>query len=507
MSKKTPLNSGTTPHTFGRDVRVRPVLTVRDIAEVPGLGLTVVAGADSLGKAVAWLHVSELEDPTPFLEGGEVLLTTGLGVGELATTQRAYVRRLAKHGVAGLGFGLGFGFSNVPPAIVEEANRLGFPVLAVPYEVPFVAITKAAVKWLANEELERQTRALEVNERLADTVLESRGIQALLAIVSGHLGCSLALVDERGGVVAERHNGRRLSFDGATELALGGGAVLRAVREGEPFGEYDRLVLHHGQTALGFELSRSRAVSAAELRLAGDLLEDLEADRLDDREVSRRMAAFGLDPTRRHAAFLAVPDDHDGGAEKVRAEVASLLDRRTVRYLSTSRPGRADFVVEVDGEDDALELARRVVEGDVGARVGVGRPAHGRGLGRSLVEARAAIDAVETPVASYRDLGSLELLLSLPDAALKAFVDRVLGPAAANARLADSLGALLDAGCRWSEAADKLGVHRHTLRYRMDRLREQTGRHPDDPEQRMELWLAVKAQQAIDARVDAVVTH
>jgi purine catabolism regulator len=134
------------------------------------------------------------------------------------------------------------------------------------------------------------------------------------------------------------------------------------------------------------------------------------------------------------------------------------------------------------------------------ARVGIGRPSQGRGLGRSLLEARAALDAGTGEVASYQDLGSLELLLSLPDAALEAFVDRVLGPASSNTWLIESLTALLDAGCRWSDAADELGVHRHTLRYRMDRLREQTGRHPDDPQQRMELWLAVKAKQALAAR-------
>ena len=106
------------------------MLTVRDIAEMDELGLTVVAGADGLANEVGWLHVSELEDPTPFLEGGEFLLTTGLGIGDLATTQRAYLRRLAKHGLAGLGFGVGFGFSDVPAAVVEEANTLGFPIVS-----------------------------------------------------------------------------------------------------------------------------------------------------------------------------------------------------------------------------------------------------------------------------------------------------------------------------------------------------------------------------------------
>ena len=85
----------------------------------------------------------------------------------------------------------------------------------------------------------------------------------------------------------------------------------------------------------------------------------------------------------------------------------------------------------------------------------------------------------------------------MPDAALEAFVDRVLGPVARSGPLVESLRALLDSGCRWSEAADRLGVHRHTLRYRMERLEEQTGRHPDRPAERMELWLAVKAVQAL----------
>ena len=478
------------------------MLTVRDLATLPELELPVAAGAEGLGSAVTWLHVSELADPTKWLEGGEFLLTTGLGVGEAATSQRAYVRRLAKHGIAGLGFGIGFGFGEVPAPVVQEADKLSFPVLAVPYEVPFVAITKSAFTRLANEQLEQQTRALAVHERLADAVIRGRGVQALLAIVCSHLDCSLTLVDEHGRVLGERHARRRAGFDDALELPVvadGEPATLRAAREGRPFEEYDRLVLHHGQTALAFELSRRRAVSAAELRLAGDLLEDLEGERLDERETDRRMAAFGLEPARAYAALLAAPRDGLSG-EQVRREIAGELDRRRVRYLSTARRDRATFLVEAAGEDEAIALAERIVEAGPQARVGVGRPALGRALGRSLLEARAALDAGGGEVSSYRDLGSLELLLSLPDAALEAFVDRVLGPAADSERLLGSLAALLDSGCRWSDAAVTLGVHRHTLRYRMERLREQTGRHPDDPGDRMELWLAVKAKQALAAR-------
>ena len=211
------------------------------------------------------------------------------------------------------------------------------------------------------------------------------------------------------------------------------------------------------------------------------------------------MAAFGLEADRDYAALLAVP--RNGlSSERLREEVAEHLEREDVQYLSTARRDRAAFLVGAAEERQVLALARRVAQAEPLARVAIGRPARGSALGRSLVEAKAALDAANGDVASFRDLGSLELLLSLPDAALEAFVDRVLGPAAENTSLVGSLTALLGAGCRWSDAAEQLGVHRHTLRYRMDRLREQTGRHPDDPEQRMELWLAVKARQAVAAR-------
>jgi len=478
------------------------MLTVQDILAISSLELSVAAGAHVLDREVRWLHASELADPTPWMTGGELLLTTGLAIGTTARSRRGYVRLLAGHEVAALGFGLGFGYDCVPAPIVEEADRLGFPVLAVPYEVPFIAISKAVFSHLASEQLEIVTQALEVHERLAQAIVHGRGSQALLAVLSNHLGCSLALVDESGRVLAERHARKRLPFDGALELPVVADdemATLKAVRDRGEFGEYDRLVLHHGQTALAFELSKRHAVSAAELRLAGDLIEDLEHERLDDRETVRRMRAFGLDPARDYAALLAVSVDGLAG-ERLRAAVAAELDRRAVRYLSATHRENASFLVEAPSEESVLSLARKVVEGTSGARVGVGRPAQGRSLGRSLLEARAALDASTLAVASYHDLGSLELLLNLPDAPLEAFVDRVLGPAAENAWLIESLTALLDSGCRWSEAAEQLGVHRHTLRYRMERLREQTGRHPDEPEQRMELWLAVKASQALAAR-------
>lgn len=466
-------------------------------------GIELAAGSRGIDNPVSWVHSSELPNPTPWLEGGELLLTTGLAVGDSVRTQRAYVRRLAKHRLAGMGFGLGFGWSAVPPALVDEANRLDFPILTVPYKLPFVALTKAIYRRLASEQLELLTRAIGVQEQLARAVIAGEGLPALLAILGDHLACSVALSAEDGRNLSEYHPGTRLDFSGGVELpvsAEGDQTFLRAVRR-TAIGDYELLVLHHGCTVIALELAGRNAVSAAELRLAGDLIEDLQGDRLDHVEASRRLKAFGLDARRNQAALLVASQRRAPG-EATRLQVAEELASRSVRFISAARRTTAVFLIEVFDEAETLELAGCVAAISDDFRVSVGRAAQGRALGRSLLEAQAALETGPGRVVSYRDLGSLELLLSLRRPALEAFVDHVLGPLRDDHRLRESLGVLLDKGYRWNEAAETLGIHRHTLRYRMDKVERHTGRNPDVPEQRMELWLALKAAQALAAHED-----
>src|SRR2546429_6976256 len=95
--------------------------------------------------------MSEVEDPTPWLSGGELLLTTGLQLGT-AEQQREFLTRLADHQLAGLGFGTGFMHEVVPAPLLEVASDRGFPVFEVPYELPFIAVTEAAFAKLVNEQ-------------------------------------------------------------------------------------------------------------------------------------------------------------------------------------------------------------------------------------------------------------------------------------------------------------------------------------------------------------------
>src|ERR671917_599099 len=117
------------------------MLTLRDL--LSDLDVRPAAGGEGLDAPVRWVHISDLEDPTPFLSGGELLLTTGMALTD-ADTQRRYVARLAGHGIAGLGLGTGFAHETVPEPLAAAAAAHRFALFEVPYELPFIALTEKA---------------------------------------------------------------------------------------------------------------------------------------------------------------------------------------------------------------------------------------------------------------------------------------------------------------------------------------------------------------------------
>src|SRR3954462_6433423 len=176
------------------------MLTLRELLQdLPAVEL--VCGEEGADQPVRWVHISELTDPTPWLSGGELLLTTGLQL-EGAEEQGAYVERLATHGLAGVGFGTGFTHEAVPDGLRDAAAALDFPLFEVPYEVPFIAVTKKAFTHLVNESYGVLQRALAAHERLERIVLSERGLDGVVSALASLIGGSALVYDGRGELLA-----------------------------------------------------------------------------------------------------------------------------------------------------------------------------------------------------------------------------------------------------------------------------------------------------------------
>src|SRR6185295_12254816 len=177
-------------------------ITVRRLIGTSKLGLSLVAGRAGLDRAITWAHAIELTDPSPWLSGGELVMTTGLHLPESDEERIDYVRRIVESGSAALAFDTGTHFNRVPAAICAAGDELGFPVLAVAPATPFIAISRAVVDELTVDQVRSVQQVVQGQETLARVTMHG-GVQALIKTLSTALDCSACVMDRSGLVLAE----------------------------------------------------------------------------------------------------------------------------------------------------------------------------------------------------------------------------------------------------------------------------------------------------------------
>lgn len=274
--------------------------TLASLVQHSALKLTVRAGEDRLDTPVRWAHVSELEDPVPYMDGGELLLVTAVTLhAEDPEAMGRYVRRLVGAGVVGLGFAVGVNYEDIPDALVDAARAEGLPLLAVPRPTPFLAISKAVSAAIAADQYRAVTAGFEAQRELTRAAL-SEGPAALLTRLAAHIDGWAALYDATGAVIAaapdwaarraarltpevERLRKRPAPAsavvgdpDDRVELqSLGTGRRVRgalAVGTGAALGTAERYAVHSAVALLTLTTERSRALQEAEQRLGSAVL-------------------------------------------------------------------------------------------------------------------------------------------------------------------------------------------------------------------------------------------
>ncbi|MBY8879497.1 PucR family transcriptional regulator [Actinacidiphila acidipaludis] len=509
-------------------------LTLASLAHHSALKLAVLAGGDRLDAQVRWVHTSELDDPGPYLEGGELLLTTGMKLDtEDPAAMRAYVRRLAGARVVGLGFGVGVGHDSVPSALVAAAEEAGLPLLEVPRPTPFIAISKAVSAAVAADQYKAVTAGFEAQRELTRAALAADGTAALLARLAAHLDGWAALYDASGAVLAAAPEwaGRRAArlageidrlrdtpapasaavagpagTEDRVELqSLGTGRRPRgflAVGTEERLDTSARYVVHAAVALLTLSLEQSRTLQDAQARLAAALLRMLLAgEPAHARAVAGRLYGGLFDQPVR--VLIAEPADPRTGSDAVtllgeRAEAAA---SRAGEPLLAVREGER-LIVLAAADAGALAAAADLADAEDALAAGLSAAAEVPDVPEAHQQAERALAVAlrrGRNLVEHDEVGAGSVMPLLADDAVRAFAEGLLRPlrehdSTSRGDLVASLAAWLSHHGQWDAAAADLGVHRHTLRYRMRRVEEILGRSLDDPDVRMELWLALKAE-------------
>lgn len=506
-------------------------LTIEQLCSQRDLGLRLVAGEQAKTNVIGWAHTSELPDPTRWLEGGELLMTLGLQLPDDPVEQRLYVERLAAVGLAGLAFDAGVIHHAVPEAIVRAGDEFGLPIVAIPGPTPFLAISRAVITSITADQVAEVAQLSRNQERLAGAALVS-GSSGVLSSLQRSLSATAITLDASGELVeaagpkskalAERV-GKHLSEGGrrgasrqrsfshvddegyliVQKLGKVKGAGVLAVGRRRQLQPNERLLVAHAATLLALLLDRPAHLREAEMRLRRMLFRSLlrpggEAD-------LGLLRYVGFTPEQRVAVVAFVDTGAPRAAE---ALVDSALSATGVPVLIMSNSKGLAVLAPAQSIAEVAEVARAALERERAQPLsgGVGGSVDVSAVLDSFRQANAAARyAASHPgeVVDFSDLGIFDLLLGTQSRdTLAAIAGSVLSPldAAVHGHPGDLLRTtyeFVSHGGQWEATSAALGVHRHTLRSRIDRISALLGRDLTSASERAEVWLALKARELL----------
>lgn len=530
-------------------------ITVQRALELPGLrgGLPeILAGADRLQRTVRWVHAGEVPNIASLLKGGELLLTTGYGLGTRPAEQRAFVRTLAERGIAALVVELGPRFTRLPAALVDTARSAGLPLVQLHREVPFVAVTEEIHTEIVNGHYALLQQAEEVHRRCTEALLGGGGVPQVLGILADFSGNPVFLETAEGqllyaagsaGAGADplqvweglRGQHKEEPPAGTTLVDVpGGGPGTGSVRArlvllpvNAPVAPVHRLATERAAGILAVVLMQARQEEELAARGRGDFLTDLAEGRIEaeDAPAQARVLGFkpGSSPLLPVVMRLADGLSPGGGWAVLARAVAEELTSVGVPVLLGVRPveGRVPLLLGLRSESERSAVADRVAAAlRAGVeRAGMQRPgaqppvvvvgvaggwaAASAGLRHAAETATAAQGLTDRPWYDARRL-DIDLLLwrlrDHPD--LAAFVDRAIGPLRdhdnrSKPPLLPTLETYLAHAGRKAETARELHLNRQTLYNRLARIGELLGTDLDDPQTVLALSLALRARRHV----------
>ncbi|MCG5214031.1 PucR family transcriptional regulator [Streptosporangium sp. KLBMP 9127] len=520
--------------TIIHGVAVGEVLGVSTLA-----GAKLIAGESGLGRIVQRLNVMEVPDVLAWVKPHELLLTTGYPLRNTPQSLDRLVADLDERGLAALAIKLGRYLDDLPENMVEQADRLGFPLIRLPDDVGFDDILNQVLTDILNRQAAVLARAEEAHRALVQVVLAGGGLHEVSAEVAGLLDVAVAVLDGAGQQLAAagpKEHVAVLRLLAAGEGTMppepsgqpGPGGVGRAfatvpvVAGGHHHGRFvayspggtirdsDVGILERAATVAALVVTRQEAVNAVESKYRADFLRDVLTGRAGSAErIAGRARAFGWDLQRPVTVMVA---ELDPETDERTAQDRLVTSWTTAMRRHDARGAVAGFSHEVVAVLDAAADTARVAR-DAAATfaealpatfsTGTSRPAAGpdalpEAYGQALKAARVGRQ-LHGPgaVAHFDQLGVYRLLSLVNDTAeLHAFVRETLGPLAAddeaeNADLRRTLQVLLETNLNVAETARRLHFHYNTLRYRIGKLERLLGNFTEDSHLRLNLTLAL----------------
>ncbi|MEN9937279.1 MAG: hypothetical protein RLZZ387_3858 [Chloroflexota bacterium] len=512
-----------------------PPITVRDVIRLAlPAGTQVVAGVNGLNHQVTWV-VTPRATPPVFhnLRGGEFALVSVAAVRALddRLTLADLVERLAPVPIAAMGV-----VGEISDAARSAADSARTPLLQMPEGADMREVEREVQRLVGDYEAQVERRAAQLATLLTHRSLSGAGLAGLLETLAERTGRGIAVYSTTAEVRALKARGpARVALQTLQPVGAGlvshlgqqvwvqqlGGAGDPSARPygflalcGDSLDEWDRLAAQQGAVAVSLEMAKEHAVMAAEERLRGDFVQTvLTGPPADAESLLQRGRELGYDLRQPHVALLCATSEADEPSARAAGAVNAAL---SALGLAAPTMRRADGVLcylpseKSRGAHEMAEQLRARLAADLpGIVLAIGREASTvAAWPRSLREAEQALRIGRQlfdnrRVLNFSDLGVYRLLILLRESPeLWEFYRTTLSALAdydrdQGAELLKTLEAFFDNLGNLAQTANALHVHRNTLLYRLDRIEAISGLKLDDAEDRLALWLALKAHRVV----------
>ncbi|WP_339185800.1 PucR family transcriptional regulator ligand-binding domain-containing protein [Brevibacillus sp. FSL K6-6036] len=489
-------------------------VTIRELMEMPLLkDARVISGFEGMDRVVRFIDIMEVPDLRGWLREGELLLTTAYSIRHAPSLLPEIVEHMAQAGAAALAIKPERFLHDLPEEMISVSNRYQLPIIELPAMIPYMDITHAVMEQVLDRQAALLRRSEEVYRTLTTMVLENSGLQAVADNVSELVKGAVRVLDNHGHVLVSvppdwKPQSKQLEWDIAVDKQVVGKLQI----DKESLDDIQQVCVEQARVVVALELMRTKTAMDTENRLRGNFIDELLSAVPPARhEVERRGRQLGLNPGQdwevaiiegnetvvrqiaapasRFRQSLEQEAQQRGFQAHVEVRHNSLLLLLSSKPAGQEQPGKAKKGTETEAVPGfewrhGIERSLREQGGkrhDI--HIGCGRAYPLWHVHQSYTEARKALAIgmkLSRPmeVTAFEDVEAFQLLAEYADHAhFSELFERKLGKLHAHDKEhgSDFLRTLyhfLESSGNLIETSNRLYIHRNSVKYRLQRIRE-----------------------------------
>jgi len=480
-------------------------ITLRELLDLPVLkDAKVISGEKGLNRVVRYIDIMEVPDVTGWLREGELLLTTAYSIRHEPALLPKLVRQLAEADAAALAIKPERFLHEMPKAMIQMSNTFDLPIIQLPKGIPYIDITHAVMEKIINKQSALLRKSEEIYKMLTTLVLENSGIQAVADNVSRLLNSSIWLIDQTGEIIvgspvdAHFHSSPNPRF---WEIRVDKEMVGKLIVDKEKLDELDQVCIEQARLVFSLELMRRKTAVDTEKRLRGNFVDELLSGLpLSKQEIMDKGSQLGLKPDAVWEVALIEGENEDISQQI--DKLNGLLSKESQKsYIKSHIHWKGESLVLLLGSANQ-ETAHNAWQEKLSPfmdqfnkiRIGFGEKAHLWEIQKSYVQAKKAIVFGlrlnnQKRIFTFEEIEMFDLFLEASESVeIDKFIEKRIGKLYQYDKengtdLLKTLYYYIYTRGSLLETAKHLYLHRNSIKYRMDKIRELFDIHTENSQE------------------------